>query len=220
MTHVASQPDISGSRSEQDLVRRAQAGSLAAFARLVTMHQARVYNFLLRRLGRTDDAEDVTQETFIRAWERIHRYDPSYRFTTWLLTIAARLGATHLRQRSTRERHETARERESGRMFHCDADRLEASEDRHAIWEVAAEKLTSKQHAVLWLKYGEDLSNREIARIIGGTQIAVRVTLHRAKQTLSTCLAALDRPRQPVGRPRSAAMNGRTTASCESTGGL
>ena len=77
--------------SSEELACRAQAGSLPSFAKLVERYQGRLYNFLLRRVGHADDAEDLAQDTFVRAWERIDRYRTTWRFSTWLFTIGSRL---------------------------------------------------------------------------------------------------------------------------------
>ncbi|MEE8146382.1 MAG: sigma-70 family RNA polymerase sigma factor, partial [Longimicrobiales bacterium] len=76
------------------LVSRAQTGSLSSFAELVARFEGRLFNFLLRRTRCVADAEDLAQDTFVRAWQRIRRYDPRWRFSTWLFTIAHRLAVT------------------------------------------------------------------------------------------------------------------------------
>ena len=81
------------------LVARAQAGSRTAFSALVDRFETRVFNFLLRRTSSRSDAEDLTQEAFVRAWLRIDRYRARWAFSTWLFTLAARLAATHERRR-------------------------------------------------------------------------------------------------------------------------
>ncbi len=87
-----------GASSTAVLVTRAKAGSLPAFADLVARFEDRLFNFLVRRTGRIADAEDLTQETFVCAWEQIDRYDPRWQFSTWLFTIARRLTVTHYRR--------------------------------------------------------------------------------------------------------------------------
>ncbi|MEQ8843220.1 MAG: sigma-70 family RNA polymerase sigma factor [Phycisphaerales bacterium] len=77
--------------SEQNLINRALAGEKAAAAGLVRAHQASLYAFMLRRCGRPEVAEDVVQEAFVRALTNLHRFDPRFRFSTWLFTIAKRL---------------------------------------------------------------------------------------------------------------------------------
>ena len=67
---------------------------MPCFAELVGRFETRIFNFLRRRTTVATDAEDLTQDTFMRAWERIGQYEPGRRFSTWLFTVAARLAIT------------------------------------------------------------------------------------------------------------------------------
>ena len=75
--------------AELDWLKQAQKGDDLAFSRLVEAYQKPVYNLCYRMLGNAGDAEDAAQETFIRAYKAIRRYDTSRKFSTWLLTIAS-----------------------------------------------------------------------------------------------------------------------------------
>src|SRR6478672_168395 len=90
--------DVLCALSPEDLAERAAAGSVPSFGELVTRFEVRVFNFLLRKMGSRADAEDLTQESFVRAWERITSYDRQWRFSTWLFTIASRLAVSHYRR--------------------------------------------------------------------------------------------------------------------------
>lgn len=76
---------------EQQLIRKAAAGDRSAAGELVEAHQASLYAYMLRLSGRPDMAEDVVQEAFIRVLVHLDRFDPRYRFSTWLFTIARRV---------------------------------------------------------------------------------------------------------------------------------
>jgi RNA polymerase sigma-70 factor (ECF subfamily) len=73
--------------AEMDWLKRAQKGDDLAFSNLVEAYQSPVYNLCYRMLGNAGDAEDAAQETFIRAYKALHRYDPSRKFSTWLLSM-------------------------------------------------------------------------------------------------------------------------------------
>jgi RNA polymerase sigma-70 factor, ECF subfamily len=76
---------------EQALIRRAAAGDRQAAEACVRAHQSSLYAYMLRLSGRPDVAEDVVQEAFVRALSHLDRFDPRFRFSTWLFTIARRL---------------------------------------------------------------------------------------------------------------------------------
>lgn len=78
-------------REEQRLIERAAAGDRAAAEACIRAHQASLYAYLLRLSGRPDLAEDVAQEAFVRVLTHLDRFDPRFRFSTWLFTIAKRL---------------------------------------------------------------------------------------------------------------------------------
>jgi RNA polymerase sigma-70 factor (ECF subfamily) len=173
--------------SDEQLAASAASGSLAAFTQILQRYERRVYNFVFRRLPCSADAEDVTQETFVRAWQRIDQYRPRHRFSTWLFTIAARLTINHLRSADRHRRHlgdfhamrsHTAQEDDPAVL-------VAAREETGNIWSLAAACLSEEQLAALWLRYAEDLSIREIATVFGRTAVGVRVMLFRARTKLT-----------------------------------
>ena len=85
--------------SDEDLVARALAGEEEAFSRLVRRYQRRLTAFLGQLVGNIEIARELAQEAFVRAWNALERFDPRYRFSTWLFRIAHNLGIDHLRRR-------------------------------------------------------------------------------------------------------------------------
>ncbi len=77
--------------NEQELIRRAKTGDAEAITGLIAAHQESLYAFMLRMSGRPELAEDVVQEAFVRVLKNLDRFDPRFRFSTWLFTIAKRL---------------------------------------------------------------------------------------------------------------------------------
>lgn len=146
---------------------------MAAFGTLVGHHHPRVFAFLLALTRHRQDAEDLTQDTFLRAWDKIRRYDPEQPMLPWLFTIARRLSIAALRRK--RAIPDEALEPVD-----------QASPDRALwLWEVAKSTLTPDSYSALWLHYREDLPLREIARIMGKREGAIKVTLHRARKSLA-----------------------------------
>lgn len=170
-------------RSDEELAVMAQRDHVAAFAELVTRFESRLFNFLLRRTGSAAAAEDVAQDAFVRAWERIGSYDPTWRFSTWIFTIASRMAVT-----AHRRRRPTGPVEVADRVGRLDPDvgRAEhVAREGARLWSLAQQVLGDEQHTALWLRYAEDMSIGEIAQVIGRTQVGVRVALFRARQRLA-----------------------------------
>ncbi len=179
------------------LVARAQQGAVSCFAELVRRFEPRLFNFLIRRVGCAADAEDLTQDTFVRAWQRIDQYNPRWCFSTWLFTIGHRLAISHRsRRRPLTNGHgpltTAAPEADPARS-------IARSEQAGLLWNLADRVLTDRQRTALWLRVAEDMGTRDIARVLGTSQVVVRVTLFRARERLAQC-ATWSRPQidEPV----------------------
>ncbi len=85
--------------TDETLAEWAAAGDDEAFGLLVVRYQRRVTGFLIQLVGDAETARELTQEVFLRVWKALARFDPSYRFSTWLFRIAHNLGVDHLRRR-------------------------------------------------------------------------------------------------------------------------
>ena len=164
------------------IAARAVAGSVEAFEELALQFEPRIYGFLCRHIGNTHDAEDLTQETFVRAWRAIARFDPSRDFATWLFVIARRAAANHFRARRS---HDELTEEFPAETTESRADEADV------VWRVA-KKLKANQYEALWLRYGEDFSVAQTARVMGLTTIHVKVILHRARKELARRLNKID----------------------------
>ncbi len=92
-------PEREPDTTDERLVELALDADDGAFERLVVRYQRRLTAFLCQIVGDGETARELTQETFIRAWSALERFDPTYRFSTWLFRIAHNLGIDHLRRR-------------------------------------------------------------------------------------------------------------------------
>lgn len=165
--------------SAEELARRSQRGCRESFAELVARFGNRLFQFLHYRTGNAQDAEDLVQDTFVKAYENIHRYRDSWKFSTWLFTIAARLAYSHFRRaRSFR----MVGQIESGGLE--PAQMVAEQETRQSLWALARD-LSRNQYSALWLKYGQDMSIKEIAQVLRKSQVNVRVLLYRARINLA-----------------------------------
>lgn len=166
------------------LLDRLRAGDARAFEELVTAHQHRVYGVALRMLGNGAEAEDVAQETFLRAYRAIAGFRGEARLSTWLYGIAARLCLSRLasgERRRVRQGEETLTRLATGEAD--PAARLEQSELETALHRAIAE-LSDERRIVVVLRDLEGLSYEEIAAALDLEPGTVRSRLHRARMDL------------------------------------
>ena len=182
-------PDFQ-SMSDEDLARQSQAGDLAPFEELVRRYENRIYSFVFHSCGNDADAREVTQGAFVRAFRAIGQYDPRRPFAAWLFTIARRKGIDCLRARIPDGGQAAPEE------FDADdpAELLARREEAEALWRRARALLSECQFQALWLRYAEDMSIADVARILGKTQTHVKVLLFRARGALAAQLESASPP--------------------------
>lgn len=161
-------------------IRAAQAGSREAFGALVDIYGARILNYLHQLTGNRHDAEDLTQDTFLKAHRCLGTVRNPDAFAGWLFTIARRTALNHFRAaRFTEELPEEIP------LHGVDPASLAAERDDHDdLWNVAR-TLKREYFEVLWLRYAEGLSIQETARVLRRTSLHIRVRLHRARLLLA-----------------------------------
>ncbi|OGO51436.1 MAG: hypothetical protein A2148_11905 [Chloroflexi bacterium RBG_16_68_14] len=167
---------------ERILVKRAIARDREAFGALYDRHVIRVYRHIYYLVGNAAEAEDLTAQAFLQAWEAIHRYQQrGAPFVSWLLRIAHNLGVSHLRSRKPgTELPETLVDHSR------DGDpeeTLQRQAERERVRE-AILRLRGEQRQVIILRFVEDLEYPEVAEIVGKSVAAVRVIQHRALNAL------------------------------------
>lgn len=174
---------------ESARVRQAQQGSDEAFTDLVEAYQTHVYNLCYRMLGEPESAEDAAQETFMRAYQNLHRYDEGRPFATWLLSIAAHYCIDRLRRRRfavtslDEEPDEGGIELPDLETPNPEAETLRR-EQREQM-QLALNGLSSVDRAAVVLRYWHDYSEVEIAETLHLTVSAVKSRLHRARRDLA-----------------------------------
>lgn len=177
--------------TEQRLVTAARAGDRPAFEELVRLTYLDTYTLALRLTANEEDARDVVQDAYLRAWKGIGRFRGDAQFTTWLYRITANCAATHLgRRRKTRtESLDSAPEPVE---FRPEILPAEAAESRAELARLSAalDELPPKLRAVVVLKDVYDLSHDAIAGQLGISVSAAKVRLHRARKRLRDDLEA------------------------------
>jgi RNA polymerase sigma-70 factor, ECF subfamily len=167
-----------------DLVALAKEGDQQAFEELVRRTYSDSYTLALRLTGDEDDARDVVQESYLRAYRGLKRFRGDAQFTTWLYRITANCAANQLRRRS-RHRHEELDE-DTGPIMDADHDPavLADAADLRARVEGALALLPPRLRAVVVLRDVYDLPHEAIAAELGISESAAKVRLHRARRKL------------------------------------
>jgi RNA polymerase sigma-70 factor (ECF subfamily) len=187
-------------KTDEELAREARAGSRPAFEELALRYKRRLFVYLRPRLASDQDAEDMVQETFLKLYRSIDRYDPAYRFSTWLYTAATRLTISSYRKK--RIAAVSLRTEEAGGVAYPAAGPPDRT-DTAGLWD-SARSLAESQFRVLWLRYGEDMEVAEIARAVGKSRVAVSLLLHRARTNLMKTTGAAPARAMAAAKPAAA----------------
>ncbi len=189
------------------LVDAARHGDREAFEQLVRATSADTYTLAYRLVGDDEDARDVVQEAYLRAYRGIHGFRGDSQFSTWMYRITANCAATHLGRRR-RHRHDELPDEVSCADDHPDRDpeaQANATDLRsHLV--AAVHRLPPRLRAVVVLRDVYDLSHEAIATELGISQSAAKVRLHRARRRLREELFPLpgERPGDGPGEKETA----------------
>lgn len=179
--------------ADVEIVRQVQAGDVAAFDRLILKYRERVYGIIYNMTSNREDAADLTQDAFIKAFQSIHRFGGQSSFFTWLYRIAVNSTLSHLRKARIRSFFSLERvdadEPVSKEIIEALTDRTGAERDSY-VRELqeklndAMQKLSIKHRTVVTLFEIDGLSHQEIAEVMNCSIGTVRSRLHYAKQLL------------------------------------
>lgn len=173
------------------LIRQALGGDPRACRDLVLRYQRPVFSVLLRVVKRAEDAEDLTQETFVRMFRALDRYDPERPFTAWLFTIATRLGIDHLRRRRVPTFSLTMSDPDSSEERTLDVedpglkpDEVTSHAEEEKRTQDLIDSLPEHYRIVVLLRHQQDLSYEEIAEALNLPLGTVKARIHRARALL------------------------------------
>lgn len=189
--------------NEKELVSRARAGDFDAFTELINAHKDRLYGLALKLSGNRQDAEDILQETFLKAIDKIDQFREEATFGTWLYSIALNQARGHY----TRQKQDDLKPLEEylpAGDHHADHAAAEHTlfnwEDPHTIMESAElseiiqrliSELPYKYREAFLLRYIEELPVKEVARLINETEAAAKSRILRARLALREELAKI-----------------------------
>jgi RNA polymerase sigma-70 factor (ECF subfamily) len=180
---------------EPSLIRRAQKGDQDAFASLVDEHQRYLYNLALRLLKDENEALDLTQETFVRAWAALPNFRGQSKFRTWLYRITTNLCYNRLPdlRRSLNDLGEDVLEEIPESNFDHPAQDFETEETRTRLYQ-AIDGLDTRYKLLITLRYQNELSYEEIASTLNLPLGSVKTGIFRAKEQLRKSLINLEKP--------------------------
>ena len=180
---------------DRELVAAAKSGDRHAFGKLVERYQRRVYALTYGIVRQREDAWDVAQEAFVKAYRNLSRFEGNSAFYTWLYRIAYNLSIDALREKARRETVDVQEGRileealvKSGRKAHAHPDEMAARRELSTVLQRAMSKLSEKHRAIIVLREIEGLSYEEMAEVLGISKGTVMSRLFHARQNLQSLL--------------------------------
>lgn len=169
---------------DRALVEAIRAGDEDGFETLVRRKTGKVYGICYRVVGNPEDAKDVSQLAFVRVWENLAKYDPTYAFDTWMYRIVTNVAIDWLRTRQSRENAVQS----SLRLVKTSAEAEQGAtlqrKEIEAVFNDVASALSPKQKTIFVMREMEDLSSAEISRVLGCRESTVRNHLFNARKVL------------------------------------
>ncbi len=188
--------------SDAELIQEILSGNLTLFRQLLERHQAQVFRTCIGFVHQKEDADDLTQEVFIQAYQSLASFKGDSEFSTWLYRVAVNRALNYMRERKKKSIFDRldsffTREVATQSIFDGVAEdnpeqQFILNEEREIIAQ-ALDKLPEKQRVAMVLSKYDDMSQREIANVLNTTEGAVEALLQRAKTTLRKELSHLYR---------------------------
>ena len=187
-----------------ELARRSQAGDTEAFGELVTKYRTKIFTMVCCIVGNENDAWDIAQEGFLKAWRSIHRFEGRSSFYTWLYSITVNLTLDSLRRKGRREEVELSDTIPS--FLPGPGVDYECTEIREQV-DAALARLSPEHRAVVLLKELEDLQYHEIAEVLNLSIGTVMSRLFYARKKLQSMLRPIYNQIYQTRTPRNCAVD-------------
>lgn len=171
---------------DDQLVIMVRRGQQEAYRALVERYQGMVYNLVYKIVLDEDEAKDVSQETFIKAYTKLGSFRADSKFSTWLYRIAWTTAISHTRRRKPKSAVEELNRHAADSAYQADTDIL--SNDRSLQLHAALSQLSETDRLLLTLTYLQEEPPEEVAKILDCTQNTFKVKLFRARQRLAETL--------------------------------
>ncbi len=180
------------------LVKRVQGGDIAAFDSIMLLYRERLYSVIYNMTFNHDDAADLTQESFVKAFRSLGKFKGKSSFFTWLYRIGVNMTLSHLQRKKTRkffsfeqisDEYGSSKEFEKFSSSESSSVRNTLLNELHQKLNEALLKLSDKHRTIVVLFEIDGLSHREISKIMKCTEGTVRSRLHYAKLQLQSLLS-------------------------------
>ena len=173
-------------KTDAEIIARVLNGDKQSYALLVEAYTGPIFNLAYRMTGSLEDAEDLTQETFIRAYQNLHRFDRDKKFFTWLYTIGINLIRNHLKKNEREVAHFVAANyaEEHQAQEHTREEGGTLSEDRMIRLEQVIRNLPVDLREAIILKFVQDLTFEEVANVTGDSVSAVKMRIYRGLEKI------------------------------------
>jgi len=191
--------------TDNELIDIVRSGQAEQYAKVIGRYQGKLFAYLYRLIGNRDEAEDLLQDVFIKAFKNLHSYDSSRKFSSWIYRIAHNEAVNFIKRKSLKRF--VSWEDVSSTKDKLESSSSEESADdawirKESIKEVddAINKLPIKYKQVLLLRYFSDKSYEEIGEILGKPVNTVGTLINRAKKKLSEEMAKTEAARHTTGK--------------------
>ena len=173
-------------QSDEELIALVQKGEVDAFAYVLERYQGKIYSYIMRLMNHRDEAHDITQDVFLKAYKHLHRFDTERKFSSWIYRIAHNESVnwlkkkTRVKMESIEVRMEIGRELSSNEDIH---EELERKQDQEMVRE-AISALPGKYQEVMDLRYLQQHSYHEISQKLKKPINTIGTLINRAKKRL------------------------------------
>lgn len=175
--------------NEKQVVDKIIAGDTSAFGYFVDQYQDMAVTIAYRLCGNRQDAEDIVQNAFVKAFHNLHTFRGTSKFTTWFYRIVYNTAITEIRRKKdTADIDYVLLTEPTDSFVDWDAIKRIDREEKEKMLEEAMHKMPPDESLLLTLYYLEENSVKEIAEIVGLTDTNIKVKLHRARKRLATYL--------------------------------
>lgn len=168
--------------TEAEIIRRILDGDRQAYALMVEEYKTPIYNLAYRMTSSTQDAADLTQDVFIRAYTYLWRYNPRKKFFTWLYTIALNTIKNHIKKN---KQYKNARSQDSEERQYSENQNSSEAQDIN----IYLSELDVETRALIIMKYMQELSFEEISKITGKSISAVKMRIYRGLEKLKEIMS-------------------------------